>query len=169
MRGQRERAGATGGGAFLAPRRSEGDVGIDYSRAGGAIDGDRIDRKAVTLIERSKPGHQGIEGSRLQLHTYAAAARLRSLQGAAEARLAADAESLARSIADADGQAEALAGLATVASQAGEPERARRLMALALSLETREIGWLVGVVARLFPQVIKDAGDVFLNVYASSM
>src|SRR5580698_1324988 len=91
MRGQRDRAGATGGAAFLAPRRSEGDVGIDYSRAGGAIDGDRIDRKAVTLIERSKPGHQGIEGSRLQLHTYAAAARLRSLQGGAEAGLPADA------------------------------------------------------------------------------
>jgi hypothetical protein len=89
--------------------------------------------------------------------------------GDRSARLAADAESLARGIADADGQVEALAGLATVASQAGDPDRARRLMALALSLETRETGWLVGVVARLFPQVIKDAGDVFLNVYASSM
>src|ERR1700722_407880 len=91
MRGPSERAGAAGGAALLAPRRSEGDVGIDYSRAGGAIDGDRIDRKAVTLIERSKPGHQGIERSRLQLHAYAAAARLRSLQGAAEAGLAAGA------------------------------------------------------------------------------
>ena len=64
---------------FLAPRRGEGDVGIDHSRPGGAIDGDRIDRKTVTLIERSKPGHQGIEGRRLQLHAHAVAARLRSL------------------------------------------------------------------------------------------
>jgi hypothetical protein len=108
-------------------------------------------------------------GAQTEALTQLAAAATMAGDRDRSARLAADAESLARSIADADGQAEALAGLATVASQAGEPERARRLMALALSLETREIGWLVGVVARLFPQVIKDAGDVFLNVYASSM
>ncbi len=49
-KGQMERAGRAGGRGS-APRRGEGDVGIDHSRSGGTIDGDRIDRKTVALVE----------------------------------------------------------------------------------------------------------------------
>ena len=80
-------------------------------------------------------------------------------------RLAADAEALARTITDPDAQAGALTQLATVAAQAGDADRTRHLLALATSADTREIGAWAGTVSRLFPSVIKDAGDVFLSAY----
>jgi Trypsin-like peptidase domain len=80
-------------------------------------------------------------------------------------RLAADAETLARAITDPDSQARALTQLATTATEAGDADRARHLLALATSVDAREIGSWAGTVSRLFPSVIKDARDVFLRAY----
>ncbi len=82
-------------------------------------------------------------------------------------RLAADAEALARTITDPDAQAGALTQLATVAAQAGDADRTRHLLALAISMDAREIGSWAGTVSRLFPSAIRDAGDVFLSAYRS--
>jgi Trypsin-like peptidase domain len=80
-------------------------------------------------------------------------------------RLAADVEDLARTITDPDAQARALTQLATIAAQAGDADRTRHLLALATSADAREIGAWAGTVSRLFPSVIKDAGDVLLSAY----
>jgi Trypsin-like peptidase domain len=80
-------------------------------------------------------------------------------------RLAADAETLARAITDPDSQARALTQLATTATEAGDADRARHLLALATSVDAREIGSWAGTVSRLFPSVIKDARGVFLRAY----
>jgi hypothetical protein len=81
--------------------------------------------------------------------------------------LAADAEALARTITDPDIQAETLTQLATIAAQAGDEDRTRHLLALAISVNTREIGSWAGMMSLLFPSVIKNAGDVFRTVYRS--
>jgi uncharacterized membrane-anchored protein len=82
-------------------------------------------------------------------------------------RLAADAQALARTITDPDAQARSLAALATVAAQTGDLDRARHLLAVAVSLDVREIRSWAGTVSRLFPPVIREAGDVFLRAYRS--
>jgi len=79
------------------------------------------------------------------------------------------AEAVARVITDPDAQARALSQLATVAAQAGDADRARRLLALAVSSEARDIRSWSGTVSRLFPSVIRDAGDIFLSVYKSKV
>ena len=75
------------------------------------------------------------------------------------------AEALARTITNPDDQAEALTELAAAAAQAGDIDHARRLLAHTVMLETSKIRWLVAAVSRLFPSVIRDAGDVFLGAY----
>jgi hypothetical protein len=80
-------------------------------------------------------------------------------------RLADDAEALARHITNPHDQARALAELAAPALRAGDPDRARRVLALAIIMQTPEVGWLTGTVSRLFPSVIAAAGQVFLAAY----
>jgi hypothetical protein len=58
-----------------------------------------------------------------------------------------------------------LNALASAAAQAGDPDRARRLLALALSAESPEIGSWVEGVSHFFPSVIRGAGDVFISAY----
>src|SRR5258708_31110102 len=77
-------------GAGLTSRLGERDAGIHHSRPGAAIHGDRFDRQPIMFIERGKPGNQGIERRRFQLHTDAGPAGLSPAQGTAEPGLAAD-------------------------------------------------------------------------------
>ena len=91
------------------------------------------------------------------------AAEARDLDRAA--RLTADAEEAARTLENPNDQARALIELATEAAQAGHPDRACHLLALVLSGEEPEIRWWTETVARFFPSIIRDAGDMFLSAY----
>jgi hypothetical protein len=59
----------------------------------------------------------------------------------------------------------ALTNLATAAARARDPEHARNLLALAISMEPSEISWWIGTVSHLFPSAIRGAGHVFTNAY----
>jgi hypothetical protein len=75
------------------------------------------------------------------------------------------AEALARGITDPMLQAWALAALAGAAAHVGDLDRARHLLALALSMDSPEIRWRIEQVSRLFPSAIRGAGDVFESAY----
>jgi hypothetical protein len=84
---------------------------------------------------------------------------------AGPAALAASAEAAARTITDARDQARTLCRLAQAAIIGGKPDHARRRLALAIIAETPDISSWMEVVARLFPAVIQDAADMFLEAY----
>jgi hypothetical protein len=57
-----------------------------------------------------------------------------------------------------------LTELAASTAQAGDPDRARYLLALALSTESSEICG-IDVVSRFFPSAIRNAVGVFVDAY----
>src|SRR5271163_1450049 len=63
MNGQR-RAGRV----RLMSRLTERDAGIDQSRRGRAIHGDRFDGKTIAPIQRVEPGDHGVKRRGFQLH-----------------------------------------------------------------------------------------------------
>jgi len=75
------------------------------------------------------------------------------------------AEALARTITDPDSRQQALAELASAIAQAGDLDRARDLLALALSADSPEIIWWIEAVTEYFPDVIAGAGPMFLTAY----
>ena len=74
-------------------------------------------------------------------------------------------EALAGTIANPFCWVQAFTGLAVASAQVGDPDRARHLLALALSGEELQIYPWIGTVARFFPSIIRDAGDMFLSAY----
>src|SRR5262249_42044616 len=124
--------------------------------AAGAGDLDRAEALARTI---TGPGGQMRALAKLTIAAARAGDANRS------ARLASDAEALAGTLTGFGDEARALAELATAAAQAGDAARARRLLALANTVETPGILWLVETVPRLFPSVIRNACDVFLSAY----
>ena len=58
----------------------------------------------------------------------------------------------------------ALAELARAVAQAGDPGRARDLLALALSADSPEIVWWMEALTECFPDVVRDVGHMFLTV-----
>jgi hypothetical protein len=75
------------------------------------------------------------------------------------------AEALARTITDPGSQAGALTGLVTVIAQAGDLDRAARLLAMVLIMDMPGLFWMK-TVAQFFPSAIGDAWDVLAGVYA---
>ena len=63
-------------------------------------------------------------------------------------------------------QAQALGYLATVIAQAGDLDRARRLLAQALIMDPPDIWW-VKTVSRFFPSAIGSAWDILADVYTT--
>jgi len=78
------------------------------------------------------------------------------------------AEALARAITDPYAGARALTELADAAAQAGDPDRARHLLALTLSMESPEIPG-IEVVSQFFPSAVRGAGGVFVSAYKAGM
>jgi hypothetical protein len=62
-------------------------------------------------------------------------------------------------------QAQVIAGLASAAAQAGDPDRARHLLALALIAESPEISSGIEGVSHFFPSAIRGAGAMFISAY----
>jgi hypothetical protein len=52
--------------------------------------------------------------------------------------------------------------LARAVAQAGDPDRARDLLALALSTDSPEIVWWMEALTECFPDVVRDVRDMFL-------
>ena len=75
------------------------------------------------------------------------------------------AETLARTITDPDSQAGALTGLAAVIAEAGDLDRAVRLLAMVLVMDMPGLLWMK-TVAQFFPSAIGDAWDILAGVYA---
>jgi hypothetical protein len=78
-------------------------------------------------------------------------------------RLATEAEATARTITLPYYQARALDELAMAAARTGDLDRARDLLALALSTDSPEIVWWMEALTECFPDVIRDAGHMFLT------
>ena len=55
--------------------------------------------------------------------------------------------------------------LARELAQAGDPDRAQRLLVLALSADSPQIRWWIEGVSHLFPSAIRGAGEVLVSAF----
>jgi hypothetical protein len=118
-----------------------------------------LNRAEALALAIAKPEVQAQALAELAVQAGRAGDRSRAL------RLADEAEGHARAITDPNAQAWALAELATSAARLGDLDRTRNLLALALTAEPPEPEWVIKTVSSIFPSIIKDACDVFLNAY----
>jgi hypothetical protein len=125
--------------------------------------------QAAYLLEYAEAAARAITDPRAGAQALAqvAAAADRAGNSGHGSQLATDAEVLAQAITDPDAQAEALAQLAISAGQNGDMGRARHLLAVAVSSEAHEIRSWAEAVSRLFPEALRNAGEVFLSAYKS--
>lgn len=154
-----------GDGAHGASGTGLGSLLIDHRAVvawPGGPDGSALRRSpAPDSTNRSRPGphhHRSLLAGGSSGRARLALAGTGQHEQARE--LAQDADALARTITNPDLQASALIAIAHAHHQIGLPGVALRTLAVALTVPTPNVGWLVATVAAIEPESVGNAWGV---------